>query len=54
MGSPQTPTSAQITTLEKAGQLETIGNPQKLNVKAGSLVVDIVTLRQALSLLKLD
>jgi xylan 1,4-beta-xylosidase len=54
MGAPQNPTAAQITTLEKAGQLETVGNPQKLDVKAGSLVIDIVLPRQAVSLLKLD
>jgi len=34
--------------------LETVGNPQKLDVKAGSLVVDIVLPRHAVSLLKLD
>jgi len=54
MGSPQNPTAEQIKTLEKAGQLETVGNPQKLNVKASSLVIDIVLPRQAVSLLKLD
>ena len=54
MGSPQNPTAEQIKTLEKAGQLETVGNPQKLNVKAGSLVIDIALPRQAVSLLKLD
>ncbi|MFV8324438.1 GH39 family glycosyl hydrolase [Flavobacterium sp. ZS1P14] len=54
MGSPQNPTPAQITTLEKAGQLQTVGNPKKLDVKAGNLVVDIAMPRQAVSLLKLD
>lgn len=54
MGSPQNPTAAQITILEKAGQLETVGNPKKLDVKAGSLTVDIALPRQAVSLLKLD
>ncbi|WP_291248360.1 beta-xylosidase [Flavobacterium sp.] len=54
MGSPQNPTVEQITTLEKAGQLETVGNPQKLNVNAGSVMVDIIMPRQAVSLLKLD
>ncbi len=54
MGSPQNPTAEQIATLEKAGQLETVGNPQKLDVKAGNLVVDIVLPRQAVSLMKLD
>ncbi|TDD94709.1 GH39 family glycosyl hydrolase [Flavobacterium cellulosilyticum] len=54
MGSPQNPTSEQISILEKAGQLETVGNPQKLDVTLGNLVVDIVLPRQAVSLLKLD
>ncbi len=54
MGSPQNPTAAQIATLEKSGQLETVGKPQKLEVKAGILVVEITLSRQAVSLLKLD
>ncbi len=54
MGSPQNPTTEQIIALEKAGQLETVENPKKLEVKAGSLLIDIVLPRQAVSLLKLD
>jgi xylan 1,4-beta-xylosidase len=54
MGSPQNPTTEQIIALEKAGQLETVENPKKIDVKAGSLVIDIVLPRQAVSLLKLD
>jgi xylan 1,4-beta-xylosidase len=54
MGSPQNPTAAQITTLEKSGQLETVGKQQKLEVKAGILGVAITLPRQAVSLLKLD
>jgi len=54
MGSPQNPTAAQIATLEKSGQLATIGKPKKLEVKAGELILDIALQRQAVSLLKLD
>lgn len=54
MGSPQNPTTEQIITLEKAGQLETVGKPKKIVVNAGRLVIDIVLQRQAVSLLKLD
>ena len=54
MGSPQNPTAAQIATLEKSGQLATIGKPKKLEVKAGELILDIAMQRQAVSLLKLD
>ncbi|MDB5246609.1 MAG: glycoside hydrolase family 39 [Segetibacter sp.] len=54
MGSPQNPTKEQIATLEKAGQLETVGKPTKKSVKGGKLLVDIVLPRQAVSLVKLD
>ena len=54
MGSPQNPTAAKIATLEKSGQLATIGKPKKLEVKAGELILDIALQRQAVSLLKLD
>ena len=54
MGSSQNPTAAQIAELEKAGQLETIGTPQKLAPKAGKLLVDISLPRQAVSLIKFD
>ena len=54
MGSPQNPTSGQIATLEKAGKLETVGNPMKKSVKGGKLQVDIVLPRQAVSLVKLE
>jgi xylan 1,4-beta-xylosidase len=54
MGSPQNPTKEQIATLEKAGQLETLGRPVKKSVKGGKLVVDISLPRQAVSLVKLD
>jgi xylan 1,4-beta-xylosidase len=54
MGSPQNPTAAQITLLEKSGQLAQIGKPQKLDVKAGKLQINIALQRQGVSLLKLD
>lgn len=54
MGPPHTPTSEQIRELEKAGQLQTLGRPQKMKVKAGSLMVNISLSRQGVSLLKID
>jgi xylan 1,4-beta-xylosidase len=54
MGSPQNPTAEQIATLEKAGQLETVGKPSKQKVTNGVLVVNISLPRQAVSLIKLD
>ena len=54
MGSPQNPTPEQIATLEKAGQLKTMGKPQKLKVAGGKLVVNISMPQQAVTLLKMD
>ncbi len=54
MGSPQNPTTEQIAELEKAGQLETVGDPKKCPVKQGNLEVNILLPRQAVSLLKID
>ncbi|WP_462250829.1 GH39 family glycosyl hydrolase [Ferruginibacter sp.] len=54
MGSPQNPTAAQIATLKKAGQLQTIGKPEKLKVVNGKLVLNILLPQQAVSLLKID
>jgi xylan 1,4-beta-xylosidase len=54
MGSPQNPTKEQIATLEKAGQLQTVGQPVKTTVKGGKLVVPVSLPRQAVSLIKLD
>jgi xylan 1,4-beta-xylosidase len=54
MGSPQNPTAAQILTLQKAGQLATIGKPQHLTVTANRLSLNINIPRQGVSLLKLD
>jgi len=54
MGSPQQPTKEQIATLEKAGQLATVGQPMKKAVKGGKLVLDVALPRQAVSLIKID
>ncbi|EHQ30092.1 GH39 family glycosyl hydrolase [Mucilaginibacter paludis] len=54
MGSPQNPTPQQISQLEKAGQLQTMGAAQKVLVKDGAAVVNLVLPRQGVALLKLD
>ena len=54
MGLPQNPTSQQIATLEKAGQLETIGQPIKQKVKGGKLTIPVSLARQAVMLVKMD
>lgn len=54
MGSPPNPTPAQISVLEKAGQLETIEKPLRKNVKVNSLTLNISLPRQGVSLLKID
>jgi xylan 1,4-beta-xylosidase len=54
MGSPQNPDAKQIATLEKAGQLETIGKSYQLKPKSGKAKISIALPRQAVSLLKLD
>ncbi|MES2775982.1 MAG: beta-xylosidase [Bacteroidota bacterium] len=54
MGSPQAPTAAQIAQLEKAGQLQTMGKPGKLQTANGKLLVKVMLPRQGVSLLKID
>jgi xylan 1,4-beta-xylosidase len=54
MGSPENPNPEQITVLEKSGQLQTMGKPEKLKVAAGKLVLNISMPQQAVVLLKLD
>jgi xylan 1,4-beta-xylosidase len=54
MDSPQHPTALQITTLEKAGQLQTIGKPEKVKAIGGKIVLNISMPQQAVVLLKLD
>jgi xylan 1,4-beta-xylosidase len=54
MGSPQNPSAKQIAELEKAGQLKTIGNPEKIKVTANKVVIKMSLPRQGVSLLKMD
>jgi xylan 1,4-beta-xylosidase len=54
MGSPQKPTPQQIKQLEKAGQLETIGKPEKISVQKGATIVKLSLPRQGVALLKLS
>ncbi len=54
MGSPASPTTAQIAELEKAGQLKMLQNPDKVNAKNGVAIVNIALPRQGVTLLKLD
>lgn len=53
MGSPQHPTPQQIAELEKAGQLEVIGSPAKLDVNAGALSASLSLPRQGVALIEL-
>jgi xylan 1,4-beta-xylosidase len=41
MGSPQNPTDEQITQLQKAGQLQTMGQARNVNVNKGMLTLDM-------------
>jgi xylan 1,4-beta-xylosidase len=50
MGSPQSPTAAQRTTLEKAGQLQTLGSPAHQRVSDGRLVLNLSLPRQGVAL----
>jgi len=54
MGSPQQPTAEQIAILEKAGQLQKMGKPEKVKVAGGKLLINISMPQQAVALLKLD
>ncbi len=54
MGSPQQPTKDQIAKLEYAGQLQTMGMPDKKVGKEGAIILDITLPRQGVSLLKID
>ncbi len=53
MGSPQTPTPAQVAELERAGQLQTLGKPVSVSVRNGQAMVNFPLPRQGVSLLKL-
>lgn len=54
MGSPKTPTSAQIEELQKAGQLQTMGKPIAIPVKSGRLSTEIILPRQGVALLRMS
>lgn len=54
MGSPQQLTATQITELEKAGRLQTLGKAVKLFNKNGSMMINTSLPRQAVSLVKLN
>jgi len=54
MGSPQSPSAGQIAELEKAGQLQTIGTAQNINVKSGKININFDLPRQGISFIKID
>ena len=54
MGSPKQPTAEQISTLEKAGQLQVIGEPVKAKPTNGVLVQNISMPQQAVALVKVE
>lgn len=54
MGRPQNPSDSQIAELELAGQLDTLGEPQAMEVKEGTITTDLALPRQGVSLLKFD
>jgi xylan 1,4-beta-xylosidase len=53
MGSPQQPTDAQYKELEKAGQLQTLNEPERVAVVDGRILVKFSLPRQGVSLVKL-
>ncbi len=53
MGSPQNPTSDQINTLEKSGQLQMLGEPTRMETTKNQLRIRTQLPRQAVSLLKI-
>ncbi len=54
MGSPQSPTPAQITQLEKAGQLQQLAAPSRVKATKGETVLKFDLPRQGVSLLQLS
>jgi xylan 1,4-beta-xylosidase len=54
MGSPQNPSATQISILENAGQLQTMGKAEKLKVSNRKLQLSVVLPAQGVSLLKLN
>lgn len=53
MGSPQSPSSAQIEQLQKEGQLQLLGSPGPTSVRKGSVHLEFALPRQSLSLVRL-
>jgi xylan 1,4-beta-xylosidase len=53
MGSPQNPTSAQITELEKAGQLNTLSKPEDIKIIKTIATIKMQLPRQAVSLIRI-
>ncbi len=54
MGSPQHPNGQQISDLEKAGRLQTMGKSEKLVVNSSKATIQISLPRQGVTLLKMD
>jgi len=54
LGSPQNPTPEQYAKLKAAGQLQTMGPPQKMKSKDGSMELKLTLPRQAVSLFELS
>ncbi len=54
LGSQAQPTAAEMKTLEAAGQLQTLGNPEVTSVAAGQAIIRFMLPRQAVSLLVLE
>jgi xylan 1,4-beta-xylosidase len=54
MGSPQEPTPEQYSKLKEAGQLELLGSPEWVDVRAGDVTIATQLPRQAISLLHLE
>jgi xylan 1,4-beta-xylosidase len=54
MGSPQSPTTEQYARLRKAGQLELLNPPERLEVDGDKVTVETELPRQATSLLRLE
>ncbi len=54
MGSPQSPTAAQIAQLEKAGQLQLLAAPSRLKITKGESLISFPLPRQGVSLLQLS
>lgn len=54
MGSPQNPTGAQIRELERVGQLQSLAQPENIEINKGILTLNIKLPRQGVTLIQLD